>query len=78
MRLLHWSYARKYQLKGVFDLFPDTIVTFRKINGYYFIRTMTGLDPHWLPTREHYAEMECLLNNELGTLSEYQNRRALQ
>ena len=78
MHLLNWSYTRKYQIKGIFDLFPDTVVIFRKINGYYFIRTMKGLDSLSLPTRNHYVQMEYLVNKELGTLPAYKNRRALQ
>lgn len=78
MKLLHWSYTRKYQVKSVFDLFPDTVVVFRQINGYYFINTMKGLYPLELPTRQHYVQMEYLVNKELGTLPAYKNRRALR
>lgn len=78
MKLFHWSYTRKYQIKGIFDTFPDTVVVFRQINGYYFINTMKGLNPIDLPTRKHYVQMEYLINKELGTLPAYKNRRALQ
>ncbi|REB07254.1 hypothetical protein DVB69_10425 [Sporosarcina sp. BI001-red] len=78
MQIIHWSYTRKYQVKSVFDSFPDTVVVFRQINGYYFINTMSGLDPQLLPSRKDYVQMEYLINKELGTLSAYKNRRALQ
>jgi len=78
MRILHWSYTRKYQVKTVFDLFPDTVVIFRQIHGYYFIRSMKGLDPSSLPERKHYVQMEYCINKELGTLSAYKSRKALQ
>lgn len=77
MKINHWSYTCKYQVKCVFDLFPDTVVVFRKINGYYFINSMKGLDPLSLPTRKSYVQMEYLINKELDTLSAYKNRRAL-
>lgn len=78
MKIIHWSYTRKYQVKGVFDAFPDTVVVFRQINGYYFISTMKGLNPLELPNRKHYVQMEYLINKELGTLPAYKKRRALQ
>ncbi|WP_432355685.1 hypothetical protein [Sporosarcina sp. A2] len=77
MKLLHWSYTRRYQLKGVFDLFSDSVVIFRQINGYYFVNSIKGLDPHCLPERKHYVQMEYLINKELCTLPAYKNRKAL-
>ncbi|WJY28255.1 MULTISPECIES: hypothetical protein [Sporosarcina] len=77
MKIIHWSYTRKYQIKGIFDLFPDAVVIFRQINGYYFIRSIRGLEPTYLPERKHYVQMEYCINKELGTLAAYQNRRAL-
>lgn len=78
MKIIHWSYTRKYQVKSVFDSFPDIVAVFRQINGYYFIYTMKGMDSIELPSRKHYVQMEYLLNKELGTLPAYKNRKALQ
>ena len=75
MKLIHWAYTRKYQIKGIFDSFPTTVVLFRKISDYYFIFSMSGLDESFLPSRADYVRMEYLLNKELGTLQAYKHRR---
>lgn len=78
MKIIHWSYTRKYQVKSVFDLFPDKVAVFRQINGYYFIYTIKSQDSIELRSRKHYVQMEYLINKELGTLTAYKNRKALQ
>ncbi|MFS0576407.1 hypothetical protein AB1K83_12280 [Sporosarcina sp. 179-K 3D1 HS] len=75
MKLIHWAYTRKYQIKAVFDTFPTTVVLFRKISDYYFIFSMSGVDETLLPTRKDYVRMEYLLNKELGTLQAYKRRK---
>lgn len=75
VKLIQWAYTRKYQIKAVFEPFPSTIVLFRKISDYYFIFSMSGLDPYMLPNRKDYVRMEYLLNKELGTLQAYKDRK---
>ncbi|WOV89002.1 hypothetical protein QWT69_07830 [Sporosarcina oncorhynchi] len=74
MELVHWEYWRKYQIKGVFDRFPTTVVIFRQVKNYYFIYSMSGLDETVIPTRKDYVQMEYLLNKELGSLPAYRKR----
>ncbi|MDW0114777.1 MULTISPECIES: hypothetical protein [Sporosarcina] len=78
MELIHWEYGRKYQVKGIFNEFPSTVVIFRQIKDYYFIYTMSAIDDTSLPTRKQYVQMEYLLNKELGTLPAYRNRQVFR
>ena len=74
MQLVKWSYARHYNIKAVFDRFPNSPVVFRKIRDYYFIYTVhwTRADPP--VQREDLEQMERLLNRELGTELYYLSR----
>lgn len=74
MELIHWEFGRKYQIKGIFDRFPTTVVIFRQIKNYYFIYSMAGFDQTSIPTRKEYVQMEYLLNKELGNLQAYRER----
>ena len=69
MKLLQWSYAQKYQIKAIFDSFPDMIIIFRSVGNYYFVFTTKGIVSTASPTRKDYVEMELLLNLELDKLS---------
>ena len=76
MNLIQWSYARNYQIKAIFDSFPDMVFIFRSINSYYFIFTTKGIiSVDSIPTRRDYVEMELLINLELDRLQSYINRR---
>lgn len=74
MELIQWNYWRKYQIRGVFDRFPTTVVVFRQIKNYYFIYSMKGLDETSIPSKKDYVQMEYLLNKELGNLQAYRER----
>ncbi|SEJ17078.1 hypothetical protein SAMN04488127_1171 [Bhargavaea ginsengi] len=76
MKIVQWAYARKYQIKAVFDDFPETVFLFRRIGEYYFLFSCTGGEFTRLPEREDYGQMEELVNEELGTLEHYLNRRS--
>lgn len=75
MKLLHWEYTKKFQVKGTFDQFPSAVVIFRQVKNYYFIYTMSGIDESLIPSRKEYVQMEYLLNKEFGTLQAYRERR---
>ncbi|RNF40421.1 hypothetical protein [Planococcus salinus] len=75
MKLVNWSYAKRYNIKAIFDDFPHVVVLFRQIGGYYFIFSMKGLTPEHIPTRRDYVKMEYLLNKELGMLTAYKERK---
>lgn len=74
MKLLHWEYARKYQVQCAFDEFPHTVFVFRKVKDYYFLFSMSGLDKNAVPTRKDYVRMEYLLNKEFCLLDSYRQR----
>ncbi len=76
MRLINWSYTRKYNIKAKFEEYPHSTVIFRMIKNYYFIYTVK-----WSPSdppvpRIHLEQMERLLNRELGTEHEYLKRKS--
>ena len=75
MKLINWSYAKRYNIKAVFDEYPHVIVLFRQIGGYYFIFSMKGLTKEHIPTRQDYVRMEYLLNKDLGMLDAYIERK---
>lgn len=75
MKLIKWSYTKRYHIKALFEEFPNSPVIFRKILGYYFIYTV-----HWSPqdpvvSKVCLEKMEVALNKDLGSLFEYENRR---
>ncbi|GKV57504.1 hypothetical protein NCCP2222_34510 [Sporosarcina sp. NCCP-2222] len=78
MKIDHWAYARKYQIKCVFDKYPSTVFLFRRVADYYFIFSSSGIDVNEIPSPKDYVRMEYLLNKELGTLQAYRNRKRLR
>ncbi|MFC4735358.1 hypothetical protein ACFO4L_02055 [Bacillus daqingensis] len=78
MKLLDWSYGRRYQIKAVFSKFPKSTVIFRSFPAYYFIYTVRWSEDDPVVTREDLVEMEKILNDMLGLLDNYENRRAIQ
>lgn len=74
LKLLKWSYTKKYNIKAYFDLFPNSPVIFRQIKNYYFVYTVKWDDHDPIVKRTDLEEMEILLNTELDTYSFYLNR----
>ncbi|MBX9956859.1 hypothetical protein H7T43_18370 [Peribacillus simplex] len=75
MQLVKWSYMRRYNIRAIFDQFPNSPVVFRKIRDYYFVYTV-----HWKAADapigiKELEEMEQLLNRELGTELQYLYRK---
>ena len=75
MKLLHWSYTHNYQIKGIFDSYPDMIIILRSVGDYYFVFTTRGIVSVPSPSRKEYVEMELLINSELDKLTAYLNRK---
>lgn len=75
MNLLHWSYTKKYQIKAIFDSYPDMMIIFRSVGHYYFVFTTSGIVSVPSPSRKDYVEMELLINLELDKLTSYLNRK---
>lgn len=76
MKLIQWSYAKRYQVKAIFDEFPDMILIFRTIGSYYFVFTTTGSVGQTYPSRKDYVEMELIINEQLQTLPAYIQRKS--
>lgn len=74
MKMLKWSYTKRYNIKARFDQFPHSTVIFRKIKDYYFIYTISWSEEDNIVKRQHLKEMEMLLNKELGTIEFYLKR----
>ena len=76
LKLIQWSYAKRYQIKAIFDEFPDMILIFRTVGSYYFVFTTIGTVCHSYPTRKDYVEMELVINEQLQTLPAYIQRKS--
>ncbi|MGE7768539.1 hypothetical protein [Peribacillus sp. NPDC096540] len=75
MQLVKWNYMRHYNIKAIFDQFPNSPVIFRKIRDYYFIYTIQWTAADAPVGTKELEEMEKLLNRELGTELQYLYRR---
>ncbi|MET3317365.1 UNVERIFIED_ORG: hypothetical protein ABIC97_000449 [Peribacillus simplex] len=75
MQLVKWAYMRRYNIKTIFDQFPNSPVIFRKIKDYYFIYTIQWTAADAPVGTKELEEMEQLLNRELGTELQYLYRR---
>ncbi|KON68033.1 hypothetical protein AKG34_03845 [Peribacillus butanolivorans] len=75
MQLVKWAYMRRYNIKVIFDQFPNSPVIFRKIKDYYFIYTIQWTAADAPVGTKELEEMEQLLNRELGTELQYLYRR---
>lgn len=75
MKLIKWSYTKRYNIKAQFDEYPNSVVVFRQIKEYYFVYTVNWsmIDP--IVTKNALEEMEWLLNKELGTQVGYLQRK---
>ena len=76
LKLIKWSYSRRFNIKASFDSFPHSTVLFRKIKGYYFVYNVYWSPQDPVVTREDLVLMELLLNRELGSEREYINRQS--
>ncbi len=78
MKLLHWSYMKRNHIKAQFDLFPQSVVVFRRIKQYFFVYNVIW-NANDSAVQGHDLElMEFLLNEEMGTDRAYLNRRSLK
>lgn len=75
MKLLHWSYMKRHQVKALFDEFPNSPVILRKIKNYYFIYHVEWSQSD-SPVHTHDLEtMELLLNQEFAHEDHYRSRK---
>lgn len=75
MKLTNWSYTKRYNIKGQFDDFPNSVVIFRQIKDYYFVYTVNWSLSDPVVSKSDLQEMERLLNAELGSLESYYQRK---
>lgn len=75
MKLTKWSYTKRYNIKALFDMYPNSLVIFRQIKNYYFVYTVQWSFKDPVVTKNALEEMEILLNQEIGTDKEYRQRK---
>jgi hypothetical protein len=75
MKLTKWSYTKRYNIKALFDMYPNSLVIFRQIKNYYFVYTVQWSLKDPVVTKNALEEMELLLNQEIGTDKEYRQRK---
>ncbi len=76
MELIRWSYMRRNQVKGSFDCFPEAIIIFKRIKNYYFIHSAEWIGNPQIIAKHQLEEMEYLLNQEMGFLHGYLQRKS--
>lgn len=76
VKLKRWAYSRRYNIKAVFDKFPNSNVIFRTINQFYFIYIVNWSEKDPVVTRLDLERMEKLLNEEMGTSLFYRQRKS--
>ncbi|MED4130254.1 hypothetical protein [Shouchella miscanthi] len=75
MELVSYSYWKRNQIKAIFNRFPSSVVTFRMVRNYYFVYSVQWSEMDTMVIREDLKEMEWLLNEELGLVHFYKNRK---
>ena len=78
MKLIKWSYTKRYNIKAQFDVFPNSVVIFRQIKDYYFVYSVNWSKSDPVVSKTSLEQMELLLNKDLGTLESYSQRIYLQ
>ncbi|WP_446853615.1 hypothetical protein [Halobacillus faecis] len=76
MQLVRWSYSRRKMVRGYFDRFPHSTVYFRRIRRFYIVYMVDWDDTDPLVSQEDREEMQHLINEELGRLKEYEQRKS--
>ncbi|USK37503.1 hypothetical protein LIS77_16385 [Cytobacillus firmus] len=67
---------RRNQVKGFFDCFPEAIIIFKRIKNYYFIHSAEWIGNPQIIAKHQLEEMEYLLNQEMGFLHGYLQRKS--
>ncbi|WP_227939980.1 hypothetical protein [Alkalihalobacillus deserti] len=78
MRLVKWDYVRWSRIKAVFNTHPASPVVFGKVNQFYIVFRVLWDESDQEVSREDLLNMELLINEELGSLSEYKNRKSVK
>ncbi|WP_244199495.1 hypothetical protein [Halobacillus trueperi] len=76
MQLVRWSYSRRKMVRGYFDKFPHSTVYFRRIRRFYIVYMVDWDEVDPLVSQEDREEMQHLINEELGRLKEYEQRKS--
>ncbi|WP_255574570.1 hypothetical protein [Halobacillus sp. Nhm2S1] len=76
MQLVRWSYSRRKMVRGYFDKFPYSTVYFRRIRRFYIVYMVDWDESDPLVSHEDREEMQHLINEELGRLKEYEQRKS--
>ncbi|WLR45968.1 hypothetical protein LC065_10045 [Halobacillus litoralis] len=76
MQLVRWSYSRRKMVRGYFDKFPHSTIYFRRIRRFYIVYMVDWDETDPLVSQEDREEMQHLINEELGRLKEYEQRKS--
>ncbi|REJ05399.1 hypothetical protein DYE48_20380 [Halobacillus trueperi] len=63
-------------VRGYFDKFPHSTVYFRRIRRFYIVYMVDWDEVDPLVSQEDREEMQHLINEELGRLKEYEQRKS--
>ncbi|ADH99072.1 hypothetical protein [Salisediminibacterium selenitireducens] len=74
MELTDWTYGKQKQVKAWFSDFPHSTVVMRSLSDYYFIYMIDWSDRDQPVHRHDLEEMEQIMNDEMGTLQQYEAR----
>lgn len=75
MELVSWSYYWRNKVKALFDKYPNSPVTFRRVANYYFTHSVDWSAEDPIVSKSDLQQMELLLNRALGYETEYLNRK---
>ncbi|WP_406944605.1 hypothetical protein ACJA3J_16150 [Halobacillus sp. SY10] len=76
MQLVRWSYSRRKMVRGYFDKFPHSTVYFRRIRRFYIVYMVDWDEVDPFVSQGDREEMQHLINEELGRLKEYEQRKS--
>ncbi|WP_258871371.1 hypothetical protein [Halobacillus trueperi] len=76
MQLVRWSYSRRKMVRGYFDKFPHSTVYFRRIRRFYIVYMVDWDEVDPFVSQGDRDEMQHLINEELGRLKEYEQRKS--
>ncbi|SDN73587.1 hypothetical protein [Halobacillus aidingensis] len=76
MQLVRWSHSRRKMVRGYFDKFPHSTVYFRRIRRFYIVYMVDWDEVDPFVSQGDREEMQHLINEELGRLKEYEQRKS--
>ncbi|APH05681.1 hypothetical protein [Bacillus weihaiensis] len=76
MKIVNHSYQKRGKIEFMFDEFPFSKVVLAPIKNYYFVRTVKWDPNDRVVKRADLEKMEQLVNEFLGCMEFYKQRKA--